>query len=99
MGAEQHRRTVSAVSVPLRDRLGALSERDFRLLFSATTITTIGDRLASVALAFAVLDFGTATDLGLVLGRPGVYEASLLVFGGVCPTACRATSCSPGHRS
>ena len=71
------------MSVPLRDRLGALSERNFRLLFSATTITTIGDRLASIALAFAVLDFGTATDLGLVLGARSVCEASLLVFGGV----------------
>ena len=54
------------MSLPLRDRLGALAERDFRLLFTATTITTIGDRMGGIALAFAVLDLpgGTATDLG-----------------------------------
>ena len=42
--------------MPLSQRLGALQERDFRLLFAGRTITTIGDRLASIALAFAVLD-------------------------------------------
>jgi predicted MFS family arabinose efflux permease len=71
--------------VPLRERLGALSERDFRLLFSATTITTIGDRLGGIALAFAVLDLpgGTATDLGIVLGvRQGV-NAAVVLAGGV----------------
>jgi predicted MFS family arabinose efflux permease len=71
------------MGVPLRERLGALTERDYRLLFSATTITTVGDRLAGIALAFAVLDLGSATDLGIVLGvRQGV-EAVVLVFGGV----------------
>ena len=46
-------------SIPWRARLGALTERDYRLLFSATTITTIGDRLAGIALVFAVLDLGS----------------------------------------
>ena len=36
-------------------RLGPLAERDYRLLFSATTVTTLGDALAAIALAFAVL--------------------------------------------
>ena len=68
---------------PLRERVGALAERDYRLLFTATTITTVGDRLAGIALAFAVLDLGSVTDLGIVLGvRQGV-EALVLVFGGV----------------
>lgn len=71
------------MGIPLRERVGALAERDYRLLFSATTITTVGDRLAGIALAFAVLDLGSATDLGFVLGvRQGV-EALVLVFGGV----------------
>ena len=71
------------MSIPLRERVGALAERDYRLLFSATTITTVGDRLAGIALAFAVLDLGSATDLGIVIGvRQGV-EALVLVFGGV----------------
>lgn len=66
-----------------RARLGALTERDYRLLFSATTITTIGDRLAGIALAFAILDLGTVTDLGIVLGVRQAVEAAVLVFGGV----------------
>ena len=33
----------------LGERLGALQERDFRLLFTATTITTVGDRFAGIA--------------------------------------------------
>jgi hypothetical protein len=69
--------------MPLRERLGALQERDFRLLFAGTTITTVGDRLAGIALAFAVLDFGSATDLGVVLGVRQAIEAVVLVFGGV----------------
>jgi MFS family permease len=71
------------MSVALRDRLGALAERDFRLLFTATTITTIGDRLGSLALVFAVLDFGSATDLGLVLAARQVVEAVVVLGGGV----------------
>jgi len=31
---------------------GPLAERDFRLLFAATTVTTLGDRVAFIALAF-----------------------------------------------
>ena len=70
-------------SIPWRARLGALTERDYRLLFSATTITTIGDRLAGIALAFAILDLGSVTDLGIVLGVRQAVEAAALVFGGV----------------
>jgi MFS family permease len=67
----------------LRSRLGALAERDFRLLFTATTITTIGDRLAVIALAFAVLDLGGATDLGIVLAARQGVNALVLLLGGV----------------
>lgn len=67
----------------MRERFGALAERDYRLLFSATTITTVGDRLAGIALAFAVLEIGSATDLGLVFAVRQVAEASVLVLGGV----------------
>lgn len=64
-------------------RLGPLVERDFRLLFTATTITTIGDRLGFIALAFAVLDFGSATDLGLIFAARQVVEVVVLLAGGV----------------
>ena len=67
----------------LRENLGALEERDFRLLFSGTVVTTVGDRLAGIALAFAVLDIGSATDLGIVFAVRQVVEALVLVGGGV----------------
>jgi hypothetical protein len=71
------------VSTPFRERLGALRERDFRLLFSATTITTAGDRIAGIALTFAVLDIASATALGVVFAvRQGV-QALVVVGGGV----------------
>jgi len=71
------------VALSLRENLGALGERDFRLLFTGTVITTVGDRLAGIALAFAVLDMGSATDLGIVFAVRQVAEALVLVFGGV----------------
>src|SRR6188508_403560 len=69
--------------MPLSERLGALRERDFRLLFAGTMITTLGDRLASIALAFAVLDIASATALGIVFAVRQVVEALVLVGGGV----------------
>ena len=39
----------------MKGKLGALAERDFRLVFSSTTISAIGDGVAYIALAFAVL--------------------------------------------
>ena len=71
------------MSTPRRERLGALRERDFRLLFGATTITTAGDRIAGIALTFAVLDIASATALGVVFAvRQGV-QALVVVGGGV----------------
>ena len=37
---------------------GALGERPYRLLFLTTSITSIGDAVAAIALAFAVLEWG-----------------------------------------
>ena len=68
---------------PLKDRLGPLAERDFRLLFTATTVTTLGDSIGNIALAFAVLHFGSATDLGLVLATRSGINAALVLVGGV----------------
>jgi MFS family permease len=67
----------------LGERLGALQERDFRLLFTATTITTVGDRFAGIALAFAVLDISSATALGIVFAVRQGMEALVAVGGGV----------------
>ncbi len=62
---------------------GALVERDFRFLFAATSISSFGDLVATVALAFAVLDVGGASDLGVVLAVRQAVSAVMLVFGGV----------------
>jgi MFS family permease len=66
-----------------RRSLGALVERDYRLLFTATVITSLGDAVAVIALAFAVLDVGGATDLGIVLAARQAAGAAVLLLGGV----------------
>jgi MFS family permease len=67
----------------LRASLGALVEREYRLLFAATLVTSLGDAVALIALAFAVLEFATATGLGVVLAVRQAASAAVLVFGGV----------------
>jgi len=73
------------VALPLRERLGALKERPFRLLFAATTVSTLGDAVAGIALAFAVLSVthDSATKLGLVLAARTVANTALVLVGGV----------------
>ena len=68
-----------------RWRSGPLGERDFRLLFGATTITTFGDQLGGLALVFAVLDLpgGGATKVGIVLAARQIVESLVVVGGGV----------------
>ena len=39
----------------IRENLGALAERNFRFVFSSTTISAFGDGVSAVALSFAVL--------------------------------------------
>jgi MFS family permease len=65
-------------------RLGPLAERNFSLLFLSATVSRLGDGIATVALAFAVLETsGSATDLGIVLAARQVAEAALVLAGGV----------------
>jgi MFS family permease len=64
-------------------RLGALVEREYRLLFSATVVTSLGDAVATIALVFAVLAVGSATDLGIVFAARQGANAAVLLFGGV----------------
>jgi Transmembrane secretion effector len=63
--------------------LGALQEREYRLLFGATLTTSLGGAVGTIALAFAVLDIAGATSLGLVLAVRQIASAAVLVFGGV----------------
>jgi hypothetical protein len=53
--------------VRLPPSLAALAERRFRLLFAGRIISAFGTPMAEVALAFAVLDLGGPSDLGLVI--------------------------------
>jgi MFS family permease len=71
-------------AVPLRERLGPLVERDYRLLFSATTVTTLGDAVAGIALTFAILNLTNhATDVGIVLATRQGANAVMVLLGGV----------------
>jgi len=53
--------------------IDALRERELRLLFIGQSVSVVGDGMAGVALAFAVLEIGgSATQLGLVLAAGAV---------------------------
>jgi MFS family permease len=70
--------------VELQGRLGALAERNFRLVFSSTSISALGDGVTLVALAFAVLHIGgSATSLGLVIAARQAAAAAITVAAGV----------------
>ena len=73
-------------SVSLPGRVAPLAERPYRLFFSATTISTLGDSVAGIALAFAVLDLtGTPKPLYLAIVFAGrqLANGALVLFGGV----------------
>jgi MFS family permease len=69
----------------LRGRLGALAERNFRLVFSSVTISALGDGVTTVALAFAVLNISNnnATAVGLVIAARQASAAAITVAAGV----------------
>ena len=60
-----------------------LHERSFARYLGSVTISTLGSGMAMVALAFAVLDFGGATDLGIVLLAREIPAIVFLMLGGV----------------
>ena len=63
--------------------LDVLHEPSFARYVAAATISNLGGGMAQVALAFAVLEFGTATDLGIVLLAREVPMIVFLLLGGV----------------
>jgi MFS family permease len=69
----------------LGGRLGALAERNFRLVFSSTTISAIGDGVAAIALVFAVLHIAhdSPTAVGIVLACRQVAAAVIALAAGV----------------
>jgi MFS family permease len=65
-------------------RLGPLAERKFRLLFAGRTVSVLGNAIAPIALAFAVLDLtGSKSDLGFVLAARAVPQVLFLLVGGI----------------
>jgi MFS family permease len=64
--------------------VGLLRHRNYRLLVSGSTVSSLGNSIAPVALAFAVLDLGgSAAELGLVVAAYALAEVVTVLFGGV----------------
>jgi MFS family permease len=69
---------------PIRHRLGALQDRPFRLLWAGQAVSTFGDLLMPVAVAFAVLEVGgSASEIGQVFAASLVTRIALTLVGGV----------------
>lgn len=76
--------------MPGTSRFEVLRERDYRRLFLGRTTSLIGDGMAPVALAFAILDLtGSATDLGIVIAVHSLVLIALILVGGSSPTGSR----------
>jgi MFS family permease len=69
----------------MRGRLGVLAERNFRLVFTSTTISAVGDGVALIALVFAVLEISgnSATSVGIVLACREVAAIAITLAAGV----------------
>ena len=68
----------------MRRSAAPLREREFRLLFAGRTASIVGNAIAPVALAFAVLDLtGSKTDLGLILVCREIPLILFLLVGGI----------------
>jgi MFS family permease len=68
----------------LGGRLGALAERNYRLFFSSTTISALGDGVAQIALVFAVLDISNSpASIGIVLAARQAAAAIVTLAAGV----------------
>lgn len=74
----------SSVPQATGDRRGPLAHGTFRWLLAARTTGVLGNAVAPIALAFAVLDLtGSAADLGLVVAARSIANVAVLLFGGV----------------
>jgi MFS family permease len=70
--------------VTVARKLHVLREPAYRQLWIGRTTSLVGDGIAPVALAFAILDLtGSATDLGLVFAAHSVVLIALVLVGGV----------------
>lgn len=63
---------------------GVLVHKNFRLLFIARTLSTMGNRITPIALSFAILEMtGDVGDLGIVLAAKTTAMIIFLLIGGV----------------
>lgn len=60
-----------------------LAERELRLLWLGRSLSAIGDAIVPVATTFAVLELGSASELGIVLGAYMGARMVFTVIGGV----------------
>jgi MFS family permease len=60
-----------------------LRHREFRLLWAATSASTLGDRIVFVALALYVTDIGSPSDVGIVLAANAIPLVLFVLIGGV----------------
>lgn len=68
----------------LTENLDVLRGREFRLLFGGQAVSVLGDRMAIVALAFAVLEIGgSVSEVGLVLAAGTFPLVATVLVGGV----------------
>lgn len=65
-------------------RVRAFHFSPFRYLFAARLLTVLGNGIAPIALAFAVLDIGgSVSDLGIVVAARSLFNVAFLLMGGV----------------
>jgi MFS family permease len=63
---------------------GPLHHDAYRWLLLGTTVNSLGNMIAPVAIAFAVLDLGgSASQLGLVVGAYALADVAAVLWGGV----------------
>lgn len=75
---------IAASTAPATKNPSPLRHAPFRWLLAARTIGIVGNAVAPIALAFAVLDLtGSPVDLGLVVGARSIANVAVLLFGGV----------------
>ena len=68
----------------LRDLTSVLRHREFRLLWTAQSLSVLGDQIITVALALFVTELtGSVTDLGLVLAAHTLPLVGFILIGGV----------------
>lgn len=70
--------------IPLPKSLSILRDRPFRLLWTARSVSALGNALMPVTVVFAILHSGgTAVDVGIVLTCQAVGQVVMLPVGGV----------------